>query len=180
MTIPNMLAEPPVVIQTGHTCWAAAFESWADANASLVGTTNTTSSQRMIDLFGAPDGGLTLPSGRATPDGIMLMAGLGMMHLVPLRPRRITIEVLGRALNHGYLYVIYFRVRRPAHAIVVYGVEAGNIYAMDPMPGQGLVTLAPNFFLTLEASQLLLGFSLMVDLRRGLDMALAPLLSAGS
>ncbi len=91
MAIPNMLAPPPIVTQTAQTCWAAAFESWAEANATLHGVTNTLSSQRLIDLFGG-NSQLTQSTGRATPDGIMLMAGMGMMRLVPLRPRRISLR----------------------------------------------------------------------------------------
>lgn len=40
MTIPTTLAPPPVVTQTAQTCWACSFESWAEANAQLFGTTN--------------------------------------------------------------------------------------------------------------------------------------------
>ncbi len=178
MTIPNMLADPPVVTQTAQTCWAAAFESWAEANATLHGVTNTMSSQRLIELFG-DDSHLTQPTGRATPDGIMLMAAMGMMRLVPLRPRRISIGVLGRALDLGYVYLIYFRVGHPAHASVLYGVAAQNIYVMDPMPGRGLITLAPNYFLTLGNAHVLLGFSMLLDLSRSVSASLAPLLSDG-
>ena len=179
MSIPNMLAEPPVVVQTAQTCWAAAFESWADATATLQGTTNTLTSQRLIDLFGG-DSQLTQPTGRATPDGIMLMAGMGLMQLFPFRPSRLTIALLGRALDLGYVYVIYFRVGHPAHAIVLYGVDARSIYVMDPMPGRGLITLAPNYFMTLSDARVLLGFSLGLALSRSVSASLAPLLSPGS
>ncbi len=178
MTLPIMLDPPPVVAQTAQTCWAAAFESWADATARLQGTTNNLSSRRLIEMF---DGNrhLTYRTGRATPDGIMLMAGMGLMSLVPLRARRVSIEVLGRALDQGYVYLIYFRVHHPAHAVVLYGVDQQNIYVMDPMPDRGLMTLPPNYFLTLSDGQVLLGFSMVGELNRSLAASLAPLLSDG-
>ncbi len=64
--------------------------------------------------------------------------------------------------------MIYFRVGRPAHATVLYGVHNRNIYVMDPMPGRGLTTLAPNYFLTLGNAHVVLGFSLLLELSRGI------------
>lgn len=178
MTIPIMLAEPPVIVQTAQTCWATAFESWAEANASLSGTPNTLSRHRLIELFEG-DRRLTMASGRATTDGIMLMAGLGLMNLIPFNARRVSIELLARALDRGYVYLIYFRTGHPAHAVVLYGVDTQWIHVMDPMPGRGLVTLDPTYFATLRHGQVLLGFSMSLELSRGVSAALMPLMSDG-
>jgi hypothetical protein len=140
MAVPFTLEPPPVVIQTAQTCWAAAFESWADANARLSGVRNTIGHQQLIAWF-ADDRSMTYESGRATPNGMMVMAGLGLMHLVPFEATYITIERLGVLLEAGYLYLTYFRnPGAPAHAVVCYGVDERNILVMDPWPGRGLTT----------------------------------------
>lgn len=178
MTIPIMLAPPPVVSQTAQTCWACSFESWAEANSQLLGITNTLSSQRLIELF---DGNrrLTRSSGRATPDGIMVMASLGFMDLVTYRARRVHAEVLARALDQGYVYLIYFRDGHPAHAVVLYGVDTESVYLMDPMPDRGLITRPRNFLTTLHNGHVVLGLPMLGDIIRGVSGALAPLLSDG-
>lgn len=178
MTVPLMLDPPPVVTQTEQTCWAASFESWARACEARDGVASTITAERLIELFEGSRG-LTSASGRATTDGIMLMAGMGLMHLVPFNARRVSIEVLGRALERGYIYLVYFRVGHPAHAVVLYGVDAQWIHVMDPWPGRGLIQLPANHFLTLRHGRVLLGFPLLGDLTRGLSTSLAPLLSDG-
>lgn len=178
MTIPTMLAPPPVVTQTAQTCWACSFESWAEANAQLFGTTNNWSAQRLIELFNGSRG-LTYRTGRATTDGIMLMAGLGFMTLTPFNARRVHAEVLARALEQGYVYLVYFRVGRPAHAVVLYGVDTESIFLMDPMPNCGLITRPCNYLTTLHNGRVLLGIPLLGELTRGVSAALMPLLSDG-
>ena len=178
MTIPLMLDPPRVVTQSAQTCWAAAFESWSEATTRAAGAGNPISSERLIEMFGR-DRHLTRASGRATADGIMVMAAMGLMRTVAFRSRRVTIDVLGRALEQGYVYLIYFRVGHPAHAVVLYGVDAGAIYVMDPWPGRGLTTLPANYFATLSNGRVVMGFPMLGDLASGVSAALAPLLSDG-
>ncbi len=163
MAVPLLLDPPPVITQSAQSCWAAAFESWAEANERVTGIANNIGQRQLIEWFeGNPD--LTTEAGRATPQGITLMAGLGLMRLIPFRSPSITLRVLGALLEHGYLYISYFRrPGAPAHAVVCYGVDTDGIYLMDPWPGRGLITREANYFQTMNEGSLVIGFSMVGD-----------------
>jgi hypothetical protein len=172
MAFPIYLDRPPVVTQTAQTCWAAAFESWADANAQLTGTDNQVGRQLLINWFESGNG-LTFESGRATPQGMSLMAGLGFMRMLAFRAANVTTRLLGRLLEEGYLYVVYFRrPGTPAHAVVCYGVDDKGIYVMDPMPGRGLEAREGNFFMTMSEGSVVIGLPMLVGLSRSIGRSL--------
>ena len=178
MTFPIMLAPPPVVTQTAQTCWACAFESWSEANALLFNISNPYSAQQMIDLF-ARDPHLTYGhTARASTEGMMVLSALGIMDMRGYVSRRVRLSMLADALDSGYVYLVYLRVGHPAHAVVLYGVDASNLYVMDPMPDAGLVTLPANYLLTLPHGRIVIGKPLLGDLVRGLEDARATLSSA--
>lgn len=175
MAVPIMHARPPLLEQGPQTCWAASFEAWQVGNSHLTGSQPTVTQARLVEWLESGSG-LLYESGRATPDGMMLMAGLGMMHLAPIRTRDATIEALGAMLEAGYLYVVYFRrPATPAHAIVCYGVDEQQIHVMDPWPDRGYISLAPDFFTSMTEGRLLVGFSLEVALARQVSTALEQL-----
>ena len=175
MAVPIMLDPPPVIVQTAQTCWAAAFESWHEANAGLSGTSPTIGRHQLIEWFESGEG-LTYESGRATPNGMMLMAGLGLMSMYPFDATYITIERLGTLLESGYIYLTYFReAGAPAHAVVCYGVDAEHIYLMDPYPGRGLIERPANYFLTMQQGHVVVGLPLGVALSRRVGEAVESL-----
>ena len=178
MTFPIMLEPPPVVTQTAQTCWACAFESWSAANARLFNTSNPYTAQQVIDLF-ARDPHLTYGhTARASAEGIMVLSALGIMDMRGYVSRRVHLDMLATALDSGYVYLVYFRVGHPAHAVVLYGVDAGNLYVMDPMPDAGLVALPANHLLTLPHGRIVIGRPLLGDLIRSTSSAVASLSSA--
>lgn len=178
MTIPIMLAPPPVVTQTAQTCWACAFESWSEANARLFNTPNSITAQQMIDLF-ARDPHLTYGhTARASAEGMMVLSALGIMDMRGYATRHVRLSMLADALDSGYVYMVYFRVGHPAHAVVLYGVDRSNLFVMDPMPGAGLVTLPANHLLTLPHGRVVLGRPLLGDLIRGTSTSVSSLSSA--
>lgn len=178
MAIPIMLAPPPVVTQTAQTCWACAFESWSAANARLFNLSSTVTAQQMIDLF-ARDPRLTYGhTARASAEGMMVLSALGIMDMRGYVSRHVRPELLAAALDSGYVYLVYFRVRHPAHAVVLYGVDANNLYVMDPMPGAGLVVLPASHLMRLPHGRVVIGKALLGDLMRGSSAALTSLSSS--
>jgi Papain-like cysteine protease AvrRpt2 len=175
MTVPIMYSAPRVVTQTAETCWAQAFESWHDANAELFDSPPCPfDAQRLIDIFNSE--GLLYRNLRARPQGMTLMAGIGFMRLQPYHAPYVSIRVLGYFLQDGYLYLAYWsRAGRAAHAVVCYGVDSQNIYLMDPMPGAGLITVAPSYFMQMRHGIVVIGTTWLGDLTRGVRDALAPL-----
>ena len=166
MTIPIVHPDPPVVTQTAQTCWACAYESWSRANAAMFGTSSGMTARDLIDLF-RRDPRLTFGStDRASADGIRALSALGLMDMRGYPTSRLRLETLGQALDSGYIYLIYFRVGRPAHAVVLYGADSTNLHVMDPMPGAGLVRLAANHLLTLPRGRAVLGRPMIGDVLR--------------
>lgn len=175
MSFPMMHPRPPEITQGAQTCWAASFEAWQAGNSSLIGIQPTTSQAQLIEWLESGSG-LTYESGRATPEGMMLMAGIGMMSLKPVPPARATIQALGDLLEAGYLYIVYFRrPGTPAHAVVCYGVDHEGIHLMDPMPDRGIITVEPDFFTAMTEGAVLVGFPLDVALARQVGQALQQL-----
>lgn len=178
MAIPLVHPEPPVVTQTAQTCWACAFESWSRANAALFGTSSGMTARELIDLF-RRDPGLTYGhTARASVDGIRVLSALGLMELRGYRTSQLRLEMIGAALESGYIYLIYFRVGRPAHAVVLYGADTTNLHVMDPMPQAGLVDLPANHLLTLPRGRAVFGLPLVGDLLRATSGAARPSLAS--
>ena len=129
-----MLDRPRVVTQDPRTCWAAAFESWADADAAMNNTTNSRDMNQLISDFDR--WGMTR-NDRLTLRGMRLLASLGMMRMREHHPGRLTPTRISEMLTEfGYLYFAVYghlinNVRR-GHALVCYGVDDSRIYVMDP------------------------------------------------
>lgn len=175
MPVPKVLPRPPLVVQEPQSCWAASFVAWQEANGQLTGTQPSVSQADLIRWLESGSG-LMYDSGRATPSGMMVMAGVGMMRLVPFRVRRATIEGFATLLEAGYLYLVYFRrPRTPAHAIVCYGVEEDGFLVMDPWPARGYIKLPPDFFTAMSEGHLMVGFSLELGLARSVGAAMETL-----
>jgi hypothetical protein len=170
MAVPLIHPPPPVVTQTAQTCWACACESWLEANERFTGLDNTIGRHDLIRWLGSGEGLVYEDErrrGRATPEGMTVMAGIGLMQLTPYRARRVSVDRLGRELEKGYLYLTYFsRPGRAAHAVVCYGVDGSNIYVMDPMPGAGLGTREASYFLQMPSGRVVIGTPMMIDLVR--------------
>jgi hypothetical protein len=175
MAVPLIHPQPPLVSQEPQSCWAASFVAWQEGTGYLTGTQPSTTQADLIRWLESGSG-LLYESGRATPNGMSLMAGIGMMHLAPVLTRDATIENFGLMLEAGYLYLVYFRrPGAPAHAIVCYGVDEQGILVMDPWPDRGYITLPPDFFTAMTDGRLLVGFSLELGLARQVGAAVERL-----
>ncbi len=177
MSIPHVLPEPLVVVQDPARCWAAAFDIWQRANEEHLQLTVGPSQTELIGWLSSGLGFLTR-AGRATDSGVSLVGNIGLMRLVRLPSNRLTLDVLDRRLNDGYVYCAYYwRTRRGArlgHAVVIYGVEDNAILFSDPAPGRGLIREQANFFRR-ESETVILGTSVLVDLRRSVGESLSIL-----
>lgn len=113
------------------------------------------------------------PQRRATREGVRFLANLGFMHLHWFEAWEVMPKMLGQFLEQGPLFCGYYwrAPRQGGHAVVIYGASAERIYFMDPAPGRGLVDESPSFFAR-EASEVVLGTSLLGELNRELSQTL--------
>jgi hypothetical protein len=140
--------------------------------AEYLGSSPGVDSGTLIRLLS--DTGHLTGAGRATPTGVRLMANLGLMTLQTLRRRQVSLSLLDRLLDDGYIYCAYYwrgaGERRIGHAFVIYGVEPGTILGMDPGLGQ-YVRRAESFFASERATLVVLGTSILPGLGRGVGEA---------
>ena len=173
MALPNYLPLPPVVTQEPAQCWAAAYECWSLANQRHLGLPAMPAQGQVIDWLSGGAGFLT-SAGRATPAGVGLMGNIALMYMERMRSSQVTADLLGRKLDDGYVYCAFYwntpRGGRRGHAVVIYGVDSTIVAYSDPAPGQGLIK-APVTFFSNSSVNVVLGTSLLVDLRRGIDVA---------
>ena len=173
-----ILDRPRVVTQDPRTCWAAAFESWADADAAMNGTTNSRDMSQLISDFDR--WGMTR-NGRLTLGGMRLLASLGMMRMREHHPGRLTPTKFSEMLTeYGYLYLAVYghlinNVRR-GHALVCYGVDDSRIYVMDPWPGHGYRQIPSSHFVQSTGTRVFIGTSLTTALSRSIEQSFSILL----
>lgn len=145
MALPLILSQPNVVLQTAQmTCWAAAFNSWAQAT----GIRNPQSEAQLVHLFRDVNNALN-GDNSATEAGIRTMNSLGRMSSQAVRGSRLTASFLESQLVNGHIYLAFRPLNNttPAgHVIVVYGVEALLVRVMDP--AAGISTLPLSFLLS--------------------------------
>jgi hypothetical protein len=144
--------------------------------ARFLNITATTGSQDVIRWFESGRG-LVTPAGRATDAGIALLGGIGFMRLRRLRSPAVTMALLDRLLNEGYIYCAYYWTSGGSprgHAIVIYGVEEGRFHFMDPAPERGLVSERASF-LAQQSHTVILGTSLLTGLARSVGRSFEQL-----
>lgn len=180
MTLPTVLDSPREITQSPRTCWAAAFESWTDATATLNGAHNSHTMNQLIYDF---DRWHMTRNDRLTNHGTRLLASLGLMKVQEYSPRRLTVQRIGTLLvEHGYLYLLVFGESanggRAGHAVVCYGATSEKIHVMDPLPGRGLWELPAANFLQSGDVRLFVGTSLVTTLNRDVTAAVNRLQGA--
>jgi hypothetical protein len=132
-----MLRPPDPVRQEASTCWAAAAEAWASANnrLSFVGGGPMVRAAELVQKW--RDAGFTDARGRLDPNLINPFALMIGMRMRLMRPGQLTLAQIAQWLsNDGYVYLIGRRVGHTvSHAVVVYGVQRGEVHFMDPLTG---------------------------------------------
>ena len=124
---------PARVIQTGPwDCWAASFQAWNQAN----GLTRSAPSQaETVALLSPVRSWLNSATGGATEAGIRTLIHLGFMEMDIVGQGRLTCDYMYKRLQRGYVYLAYkpaFDGGSSGHVVVVYGVDDGGIYVVDP------------------------------------------------
>jgi hypothetical protein len=171
MALPHVLPDPEVIVQDPAECWIAAFEIWSRANNRHLALPLASAQDDMIRWLSSGGGFLT-SAGRATDSGVSLMANIGLMSLERMQSARLTLGLLDRKLNDGYVYLAYYWITaggdRQGHAVVIYGVDANTIYYADPAPGRGL-RREPAHYFTRRSVVVALGTSVLASLGRSID-----------
>ncbi len=88
-----------------------------------------------------------------------------------------TDATLGDLLQLNYVYCVYFWPARSgvaagSHALVIYGVQKGTMFIMDPAPTRGIVREPISFFHR-PGINVALGVSWLSELGRSLDRSIA-------
>ena len=143
MSVPFEREPPPVVSQSSPTrCWAAALESWMEAERLPI----VISQERLVDIFRRVPGALQGHSDRATAEvGASLLVHFTWMNAGIFSGARLTADFWGERLQSGYIYLWYAR-RGVGHCGVVYGVTRSVVRLMDPWQGRGLFEQKIDFF----------------------------------
>ena len=143
MSVPFEREPPPVVTQNSPTrCWAAALESWMQAEQMPI----VISQERLVEIFRRVPGALQRNSDRATAEvGASLLTHFTWMNAGIFQGARLTADFWGERLARGYVYVWYAR-RGVGHCGVVYGVTRSVVRLMDPWMGRGLYEQKIDFF----------------------------------
>lgn len=143
MSVPFEREPPPVISQTSPTrCWAAALESWMQAERMPV----VIAQERLVDIFRATPGALQRNSDRATAEvGASLLVNFTWMNAGIYNGARLTADFWGEKLQCGYIYLWYAR-RGVGHCGVVYGVTRSVLKLMDPWQGRGLIEQKIDYF----------------------------------
>lgn len=132
-----MLPEPLVTRQAEHTCWAAAAESWVDANRRLNGITATRriTTEGLVSMF--RDAGFLEARDRLSNEFLGQFTLTLGMRLTLERPGHVTAQRMAHWLaEDGYVYLIgRRRGHRVSHVVVVYGIQANIVYFMEPLFG---------------------------------------------
>lgn len=143
MSVPFEREPPPVITQTSATrCWAAALESWMQAEQMQI----VLQQERLVDIFRTVPGALERDSDRATTEvGASLLTQFTWMNAGIFSGARLTANFWGDRLATGYIFLWYAR-RGVGHCGVVYGVTQSVVKLMDPWQGRGLTEKKINFF----------------------------------
>ncbi len=155
MTVPFEREPPPVITQTSPTrCWAAALESWMQAEEMSI----VLAQERLVEIFRRVPGALQRNTDRATSEvGASLLTQFTWMNASIVSGARMTANFWGRRLQSGYVFVWYAH-HGIGHCGVVYGVTQTTVKIMDPWQGRGLTEKSINFFHTCQNA--LVGVSL--------------------
>jgi hypothetical protein len=147
MSVPFEREPPPVITQSSATrCWAAALESWMQAEQMQIVLTQ----ERLVDVFRTVPGALERNSDRATTEvGASLMTHFTWMNAGLFSGSRLTANFWGNRLATGYIFLWYAR-GGVGHCGVVYGVTRSVVKLMDPWQGRGLTEKKVDFFLSCQ------------------------------
>lgn len=151
MAIPLILDRPVVVSQTAQmTCWAAAFNSWAQ----VTGLRGAPNEAGLVQLFSGVQNAL-FADNSASERGIRIINQFGFMNSRAISGARLTPQLLERLLQVGHIYLAYTPLSNNVsngHVVVVYGVEAQQVRVMNPDPRIGISTLPFSFLLSRRRS----------------------------
>jgi hypothetical protein len=131
-------ARPPLVGQgNNHICWAAAYESWAQAAGISAGPGAAREMVGVLSQIGraarSPDGPIVDRQERLLHDGLMTFAMRACMNLTMVGRRHFRASYLAAKLRLGYVW-LWCCASPVSHVRVVYGINAnGVVFWMDPL-----------------------------------------------
>jgi hypothetical protein len=132
-----MLPEPRAISQAEHTCWAAAAESWVDANRRLNGITSARpiTTEGLVNMFRGA--GYLEARDRLSDQFWGPFSQVLGMRLTVENPARVTVQRVARWLaEDGYVYLVgRRRGHHVSHVVVVFGIQGNVVHFMEPLFG---------------------------------------------